>query len=154
MSIESVEKCASVTAITVLAAIQGWIGWLIILYGVAMAVDWLTGTALAIKNKSWNSSKAREGLWHKCGSVFCVAAALMTDLLLGLVINNIPGLQLSFSYSVMLFPLVTVWYILSELGSILENSAAMGAPVPPFLKSVLEKVQSTCEEKVPIEKGK
>lgn len=152
MNGESTEKCASVVAVTVFAAIQGWMGWLIILYGGAMAVDWLTGTVLAIKNKSWNSSKAREGLWHKCGSVFCVTVALMTDLLLGLVINNIPELQLTFSYKVMLFPLVTVWYILSELGSILENSAAMGAPVPPFLKAVLEKAKTTCDDEASAEK--
>ena len=114
------------------ATIRGWIGWLIVLYCVAMCTDWLTGTILAIKNAEWNSSKAREGLWHKCGSIFCLAVALLTDLLLSLIVNNIPGMQLTFQYKVMLFPLVTVWYILSELGSILENAAEMGAPIPLF----------------------
>ena len=145
MDMESIEKYTSVSVLTVFATIRGWIGWLIVLYCVAMCTDWLTGTILAIKNAEWNSSKAREGLWHKCGSIFCLAVALLTDLLLSLIVNNIPGMQLTFQYKVMLFPLVTVWYILSELGSILENAAEMGAPIPSFLRHVLEKVQDSCE---------
>lgn len=145
MDMESIEKYTSVIVLTVFATIRGWIGWLIVLYCVAMCTDWLTGTILAIKNAEWNSSKAREGLWHKCGSIFCLAVALLTDLLLSLIVNNIPGMQLTFQYKVMLFPLVTVWYILSELGSILENAAEMGAPIPSFLRHVLEKVQDSCE---------
>lgn len=145
MDMESIEKYTSVSVLTVFATIRGWIGWLIVLYCVAMCTDWLTGTILAIKNTEWNSSKAREGLWHKCGSIFCLAVALLTDLLLSLIVNNIPGMQLTFQYKVMLFPLVTVWYILSELGSILENAAEMGAPIPSFLRHVLEKVQDSCE---------
>lgn len=82
MDMESIEKYTSVSVLTVFATIRGWIGWLIVLYCVAMCTDWLTGTILAIKNAEWNSSKAREGLWHKCGSIFCLAVALLTDLLL------------------------------------------------------------------------
>ena len=145
MDMESIEKYTSVSVLTVFATIRGWIGWLIVLYCVAICTDWLTATILAIKNAEWNSSKAREGLWHKCGSIFCLAVALLTDLLLSLIVNNIPGMQLTFQYKVMLFPLVTVWYILSELGSILENAAEMGAPIPSFLRHVLEKVQDSCE---------
>ena len=96
MDMESIEKYTSVSVLTVFATIRGWIGWLIVLYCVAMCTDWLTGTILAIKNAEWNSSKAREGLWHKCGSIFCLAVALLTDLLLSLIVNNIPGMQLTF----------------------------------------------------------
>ena len=62
MDMESIEKYTSVSVLTVFATIRGWIGWLIVLYCVAMCTDWLTGTILAIKNAEWNSSKAREGL--------------------------------------------------------------------------------------------
>ena len=34
--------------------------------------------------------------------------------------------------------MVVVWYILTEMGSILENAVKMGAPVPTFLKRALE----------------
>ena len=40
----------------------------------------------------------------------------------------------------LLTPIVLTWYITTELGSILENAAEMGAPVPPVLREILEKV--------------
>jgi phage-related holin len=47
---------------------------------------------------------------------------------------------------VFLCPLVVVWYILTELGSIAENAAAMGAPVPEFLKKILQKTKAAADE--------
>ena len=52
MDMESIEKYTSVSVLTVFATIRGWIGWLIVLYCVAMCTDWLTGTILAIKTQS------------------------------------------------------------------------------------------------------
>lgn len=145
MDSETIEKITSIGAFGLIAALHGWLGWLVVLYGVAMAADWLTGSALAIKEKKWNSSKARQGLWHKCGSIITVGVSALTDILLGLIINNVPGVQLPFTYNTLLCPVVIVWYIVSELGSILENAAGMGAPVPKFLKVILEKVGASCE---------
>lgn len=34
-------------------------------------------------------------------------------------------------------PLVFVWYILTELGSILENAVKMGVPIPEWLMKLL-----------------
>lgn len=44
-------------------------------------------------------------------------------------------------------PVVLTWYIATELGSILENAAEMGAPVPPVLREVLEKVHKASDRK-------
>ena len=73
------------------------------------------------------------------------AGVLCFVILLGLVLNNFPSLTLPFDYSILLTPLVIIWYIVSELGSILENSANMGAPIPGFLKRALEKVKVSCD---------
>lgn len=154
MQTETIEKSAGIGAVGLWAALHGWLGWLVLLYAAVMLLDWITGTALAFKEKAWNSSTARQGLWHKCGSVITICAALLTDILLGLVLNNFPNLALPFSYSTLLTPLVVVWYIVSELGSILENSANMGAPIPGFLKNALVKVKSACDSVQPEEKSK
>lgn len=145
MKTETIERMTKIGAVGLLAAFQGWMGWLVLLYGVVLAADWITGTALALKKKSWSSSRARQGLWNKCGSIITVGVAVLTDILLGLVVNNMPGIRLPFQYSTLLCPIVLVWYIVSELGSILENAASMGAPVPAFLKAVLKKVNQACE---------
>lgn len=47
----------------------------------------------------------------------------------------------------LLTPVVLTWYIATELGSILENAAEMGAPVPPVLREVLEKVHKASDRK-------
>ena len=68
MQVNTVEKLASVGAFGLWAALHGWLGWLAVLYAICMLLDCVTGTALAVKEKTWNSSKARKGLWHKGGS--------------------------------------------------------------------------------------
>lgn len=143
---EMMGKAAGVGIVGLLAAWQSWLGWLVLLYVGTMVLDYVAGTALAVKNHAWSSSRARQGLWHKCGSILTVGVATLTDILLGLILNNIPHLQLPFSYSNLLCPVVITWYIVSELGSILENAAEMGAPIPQFMKNVLEKVTKKCEE--------
>ena len=69
MQTDSVEKAAGIGAIGLWAALHGWLGWLVVLYAVCMMLDWVTGTVLAIKNGIWSSHKARQGLWHKGGSI-------------------------------------------------------------------------------------
>lgn len=73
MQVNTVEKLASVGAFGLWAALHGWLGWLAVLYAICMLLDCVTGTALAVKEKTWNSSKARKGLWHKGGSTIMIS---------------------------------------------------------------------------------
>ena len=68
----------------------------------------------------------------------------LADAVLGTVAAKVPGLPVE--YTVLLLPMVLVWYILTELGSILENAAAMGAPVPEFLIRILASAKDTVED--------
>lgn len=113
----------------------GWLGWLIVAWVACMALDWMTGSAAAASKGEWASSVARAGIWHKVAMVVVVAVAGLTDAVLSLAVENLPGLGMT--YSVMVLPVVLVWYIFTELGSIAENAAAMGAPVPEWLTKML-----------------
>ena len=136
----------TVTALmAALSAFLGWMGWLVVLYAVSMGIDYLTGSALAAKNGDWQSQKAREGLWHKAGSILAVIVSALADFLLGLVLKNLP-LGLPFTYTVLLCPVVLVWYILTEMGSIVENVGEMGVPVPVFLKNIIAALHTGVEE--------
>ena len=130
-------KMAITAAVATFTAVFGWLGWLVVLYVGCMVVDWITGSVAAGKAGAWQSSIAREGLWHKCGSIVAVGVAAGSDCLLGLVINNIPAISIPFTYTVLLCPIVIVWYILTELGSIIENAGKMGAPIPSFLQKII-----------------
>ena len=61
-----------------------------------------------------------------------IFVSVLTDILLGLTLNHISGLTLPFNYDMLLTPIVLFWYIVSELGSILENAEKMGAPISPL----------------------
>ena len=52
-----------------------------------------------------------------------------------MAVQNLPGLGLRFD--TLLLPVVLVWYIFTELGSVAENAAALGAPVPKVLLDAL-----------------
>ncbi|WP_300250081.1 phage holin family protein [uncultured Subdoligranulum sp.] len=143
---ETIEKVAGIGAVSLWAALHGWLGWLAILYAVCMMLDCVTGTALAIKNKVWSSRKARQGLWHKGGCLIMICVGVLLDVMIGLLVDHVPGLELPFSYDMLITPVLLTWYITAELGSILENATAMGAPVPAALKNILEIVHKAAEE--------
>ena len=48
---------------------------------------------------------------------------------------HLPGLGRD--YSVLVLPVILVWYIFTELGSIAENATDLGAPVPAWLTKLL-----------------
>ena len=128
-----------------ISAALGWFGWMVVAFIVCMAVDWGTGSLAACKKGEWESKVAREGIWHKTGSIIDVLVTLILDAVIGNVINNIPNIEIPFSYTVLLSPVVIVWYILTELGSIIENAGKMGAPVPGFLKKAIALFKGTVD---------
>lgn len=120
-----------------LTAFWGWFGWLVVALAMLMLADWLIGSAVAAKDGKWSSSKMRAGAWHKGGMILIVCVALMADWLIGTLLANLPVVELPFTYNVLFGPLVIVWYIIGELGSLAEHAVTMGAPVPPWLPKIL-----------------
>lgn len=139
-------KAAVAAAVAVLTALWGWFGWLVVLFVGCMAVDYLTGSAAAMRRGEWSSASARDGIWHKCGSIIVVMVAGAADLLIGTMLSHLPGIVLPFEYTVLLCPLVTVWYTLTELGSIVENAVALGAPVPAWLTKMLDAAKDAVDK--------
>ena len=117
-------------------AVWGWLGWLVVLWCSCMAMDYLTGTLAALKEGTWSSSAAREGLWHKGGMILVVLAAALTDATLTLILRS-GVMEFPFSESVMLTVIVLTWYTLTELGSMLENTTKLTDNVPPWLRKFL-----------------
>lgn len=130
-------KAAISAALGLLTGLWGWMGWLVVGWVVCMALDYLTGSLAAAKAGGWSSARARDGIWHKCGMIVVVLVAAGTDLLLATVLANLPLVELPVEYTGLVCPVVLVWYIVTELGSMIENAAAMGAPVPKWLTRLL-----------------
>ena len=133
-------KAAVAAVVGCLTALWGWFGWV-----VCMLLDYATGTAAALRVGEWSSKVARDGLWHKLGAVVAVLVAAILDGVIGLILANIPALELPFRYEVFASVLVLVWYIMTELGSIVENVGALGAPVPAWLRKAIAALESTVD---------
>ena len=67
--------------------------------------------------------------------ILVVLIAALTEAVLGVTVANLPGIE--WQVKTLLLPMVLVWYIFTELGSIAENAAALGAPVPKPLLDAL-----------------
>lgn len=128
-----------------LTALWGWFGWLVILWIFCMVADYATGSAAALKQGKWSSSAAREGIWHKMGAVVVVVIAAVLDAVIRAIIVHFPIITLPFDYSILLCPLVVVWCILTELGSLTENAGALGAKIPGFLRKAIEALNDKVE---------
>ena len=139
-------KAAITAVLAAMTALWGWFGWIVIAWIACMAIDYLTGSAAALRAGKWSSSAARDGIWHKVGSIVAVVVAAILDLVISTIIANIPNITLPFTYSVLLGPLVVIWYILTEAGSIIENAGALGAPIPPWLSKMIEALRNNVED--------
>ena len=128
-------KAAIAAFFSALGAFLGWQGIIALVWVIVMALDYLTGTMAACHDGEWSSATAREGLWHKGGMIFVVIVAGIADFIMAMICANLP---LSMVWPDLILPLVLAWYIITELGSILENAVKMGASVPEWLVKLLK----------------
>lgn len=123
-------KAAIAAMLTATSTLLGWRGIMAIVWVVCMALDYISGSAAACKSGHWSSAQAREGLWHKAAMIVVVIVAGIADLVMGMICENLP---IGLSWPGLVWPLVLAWYIITELGSILENAIKLGAKVPAWL---------------------
>lgn len=141
----SAAHAAMAGAITAIGAIWGKLGWLFVLWAACMVFDYLTGSLAALKNGEWDSEVAHAGIWHKAGMICVVLAGMIFDLALGQIVGA-AGVQLPIS-GLLMTPLLLSWYIITELGSIVENAIKMGAEhVPSWLLKGLKIVSDAIDK--------
>lgn len=128
-------KAAIAAFFTAAGTFLGWKGIMAIVWVIVMALDYISGTAAACKAGAWCSATARQGLWHKGGMIIVVIVALIADAVMLLIGSHLP---LGLTWPGIILPLVLAWYIITELGSILENAVKLGAAVPTWLTKLLK----------------
>lgn len=128
-------KIAMTAALVAAVNFLGWQGILLVAWVALMLIDYGSGTWAAKCAGSWSSRIAREGIMHKGGMVLVVMVAAIADLVLTVVCEKLP---IDWEWPMALLCLVLVWYILTEIGSILENAVKMGADVPQWFIDAME----------------
>lgn len=137
-------KAAIAAVLAFMTALWGWVGWAIIIWVVCIVLDYISGTAAARRNGEWSSEVARDGLWHKLGEIFAVLVAALCDIALGVILKTAP-VELPIDFTTLITPIVLLWYIITELGSILENAGKLGAPLPKWLKKMIAQYKNTID---------
>lgn len=128
-------KAALVATLTAMGAFLGWKGVMLLAWVAVMLLDYLSGTMAACKDGQWCSATARQGLWHKGGMILVVTVSAIADVVMVVIAEYMP---LGIRWPGIVLPLVLAWYILTELGSILENAVKLGANVPDWLVKLLK----------------
>lgn len=141
-------KVLFVAVFSFLTALWGWLGWAVFILLVAMVLDYITGSMAANAAGEWSSDIARAGLRHKLGVIIAVGVAAFADLGVKVALqgaDNLPFMQ-EFVWPNAFTLIVTMWYMFTEFGSILENVGKLGAPIPPFLKKCIAVLKAKTEE--------
>ena len=116
----------------------------LIVLTVVMLIDYITGMLSAYINAELSSRKGIVGILKKVSYFSLVCVGIAIDYILYSALSQM-GIQ---SDITMFFGLtVTVWLIINELISILENLARLDVPIPKFLTSVIKKLKTTVEDK-------
>lgn len=125
-----------------IAYVSGKLGVLIPLMGLLvlmMVIDYISGMLAAKKeavnhpedpNFGWSSAAGLNGIIKKFGILCVIVVSMVLDYIvatLAIQMNFNPPITTLFSL------LVTSWFLLNEMLSIIENAGRMGADVPEWL---------------------
>lgn len=109
-----------------------------------MLVDYITGMVAAYTKAELSSRKGLRGIFKKIGYFCLVAVGITTDYIICSALSSI-GIT---SEVTMVFGLiVTIWLIINELISILENLTKLEVPIPDFLVKVISRLKNSVENK-------
>lgn len=149
---KATEIKALITAtISFVVALLGWVGIAVAIMLVCMILDYITGTWAAKAHGEWSSAKARDGLWHKLGEIVALLVAALCDIAVGVILSSAAAPLIGdYHHRGYITLIVAVWYIFTELGSILENAAKLGAPIPEKLIKGIGRLKKKADDVDPV----
>ena len=106
--------------------------WIFLLPLVLIASDVVSGWIQATINSTWDSTKMRKGLFRKGGEMMVVVVAWVV------------GLALPMDINIALF--ASVYIVIMEALSVLENLDLAGIPMPTWLIKRLKKTAQSMTE--------
>ena len=109
-----------------------------------MLIDYVTGMAAASYTKQLNSRIGVMGILKKAGYIALVAVGMVVDYLITSALVQI-GVNIQINYCFGM--IITIWLIINELISILENLGELNIPLPKFLVDMIKSLKSKVEDK-------
>lgn len=105
---------------------------------IMMSIDYITGMISAWIEKDLSSRKGIVGIVKKISYMALVAVAMTVDYL---IYCGFTAINIHFENNMWFGLLVTIWLIINEMISILENLGKIGVPVPQFLNKVVQRLK-------------
>lgn len=123
----------------------------VVLLAVMMCLDYFTGMAAskaeAIQHPDdpaygWSSRKGALGILKKFGYVCLIIVSVGMD---SILVHSAASMGIELPRTIFSL-LVTVWLVLNEMLSIIENAGRMGAPVPPWLSRCVASLKDKIDQ--------
>ena len=111
---------------------------------VMMSVDYISGISAAYIRGELSSKVGLKGIVKKVGYIGVVIVAAVMDWVL---FSGLKGVGVDIEMSYYLGLIVTIWLIINECISVLENLGEIGVPLPPFLMKAITKLKKHLEDK-------
>jgi len=111
---------------------------------ITMLIDYISGMSKAYINGEWSSKVGFKGIVKKLGYIGVVIVAAVMD---WVIYSGLKGVGISIGMSYYLGLIVTIWLLINECISILENLGSIGVPLPSFLIKGIKKLQKNIEDK-------
>ena len=109
-----------------------------------MLMDYISGMAAAWSTKTLNSRAGVAGIVRKVGYLARVAVGMAVDYLITSALLQVGvDLQINDCFGM----IVTIWLIINELISILENLGRIGIPLPDFLVRIVKRLKNNVDNK-------
>ena len=109
---------------------------------IAMIIDYTTGMVSAWHSSELSSKKGIFGIIKKTSYLALVCVGMGVD---WLIYSGLSQAGINMDNSVFFGVLVTIWLIINELISILENLENIGVPMPTFLIKIVKRLKITAE---------
>lgn len=151
-NIESITIQGALAALmTMISYYCGIVAVPIIVLIAVMIIDYVTGMVAAWKGKKLSSKIGAFGIVKKVCYLALVCVGMGVD---WLIYSGLRQVGVALDYTIFFGVLVTVWLIINELISILENLEGVGVPLPKFLLSVIKRLKISTEKVVESEDKK
>lgn len=144
-------QAAFSTALTMLTYYLGMVAVPIVVLMIAMIIDYVTGMVSAWHKAELSSKKGVFGIVKKVSYLGLVCVGMGVD---WLIYSGLHSVGVDLGYTIFFGLLVTIWLVINELISILENLGSIGVPLPKFLLTIIKKLKTTTENKVESEDKK
>lgn len=135
---ENMFRALFAAAIGALAAYAGILLVPLCVLAAVMIIDYATGIAAAWSCKLLSSRVGVKGIVKKVAYLALVAVGMVVDYLISSALLRVGvDIQINYCFGMM----ISVWLIINELLSILENLGKLGIPLPDFLLKAIERLR-------------